>query len=213
MNKYIFSKNSQSKGITMIELLIVITILAVLMLILLWSLRGQTYKARDAKRKADIDAYEKIFEDYFNDKEHYPSLGSLDNCNSADLSPYVKKILCDPGPANDPYYYWVNGDETVYAICADLENDNDPDIVQLGCGSGCGENGDYDYCMVVGGGIDLVGGDFGEGGGEGQFLGSWACDGGGICNSYEDPEGSGCPRSWAESDCQNLCGIPSNRCP
>ena len=64
--KSIFRKSS---GITMIELLIVIAILAVLMLVLLWSLRGQTYKARDAKRKADMDAYEKIFEDYFNDKE------------------------------------------------------------------------------------------------------------------------------------------------
>ena len=208
--KKIKNIRSKSRGITMIELLIVIAILAVLMLILLWSLRGQTYKARDAKRKADIDAYEKIFEDYFNDKTHYPSLGSLDNCNSADLSPYVKKIMCDPRPANDPYFYWVDANETAYAICADLENDNDPDIVQSGCGNGCGAGGEYDYCMVVGGGIDLVGGDFGEmePGGEGEF--EYACQPGNVCNDVGLP--NNCEFTFQVSDCDGFCGDDSYVC-
>jgi prepilin-type N-terminal cleavage/methylation domain-containing protein len=203
--------SNHKRGLTMIELLIVIAILAILMLILLWSLRGQTYKARDAKRKADIDAYEKIFEDYFNDKTHYPSLGSLDDCNSADLSPYVKKILCDPGPANEPYFYWVDDDETAYAICADLENDNDPDIVQMGCGSGCGAGGEYDYCMVVGGGIDLVGGDFDGGGGTGDpGVYQYACVAGGVCNDVGLP--NNCDYTFASNVCNNLCGISTYTC-
>ena len=56
----------------MIELLVVITILAVLVIILMWFLRNQPYKARDAKRKADLKQYQVAFEDYFNDKESYP---------------------------------------------------------------------------------------------------------------------------------------------
>ena len=198
-----------SKGITMIELLIVIAILAVLMLVLLWSLRGQTYKARDAKRKADIDAYEKIFEDYFNDKEQYPPLGSLAICNSDVLSPYLKKILCDPGPANEPYFYWVDADGTAYAICADLENDKDPDILQVGCGGGCGTGGEYDYCMVVGGGIDLVGGDFGDTGevGEGPDVGNYACFPGSpssVCNNYDKGSWT-CEYTFINDDCDDLC--------
>ncbi|MFC1653968.1 type IV pilin protein [Patescibacteria group bacterium] len=215
MNKFLtYFSRKKSKGLTMIELLIVVVILAVLIMILMWAMRGQTYKARDAKRKADLDAYEKTFEQYFNDKDRYPLQGDLDNCGTSDLDPYLNKVLCDP-VLEEPYDHITDDDGTYYAICTDLENDSDPDIENGGCLNGCGTDGDYDYCVTVGISISDLGGSLGGGGGGGVDLypGPYACDPNGICNNYGIPNAQlYCPRSWVENDCQNLCGIPANRC-
>jgi type II secretory pathway pseudopilin PulG len=198
----------------MIELLVVITILAVLVIILMWFLRNQPYKARDAKRKADLKQYQVAFEDYFNDNESYPVDGSIDNCHSGDLRPYMNTVVCDPRPGDIPYDYIVDPNGKWFAICADLENDSDPDIAKVGCLNGCGTSLDYDYCAVEGIAISDIGGSLGGnggggGGGGGTFEGTFACDPSGVCNNYTDPEGAGgCPQSWAEGDCQGLCTLP-----
>lgn len=206
-------RNRQSKGLTMIELLVVIAILAILIIVMMWFLRNQPYKARDAKRKADLKQYQVAFEDYFNDNERYPNEGAIDNCSSGDLRPYVPSVKCDPRPGNIPYDYIVATDGTWFALCADLENDNDPDIFKLGCQDGCGTGLNFDYCAVQGITISDIGGVIGGGGGGGGasvFEGNFACDPSGVCNNYADPEGAGgCPRSWAESDCQGSCTLPN----
>jgi prepilin-type N-terminal cleavage/methylation domain-containing protein len=205
-------KLKNSRGLTMIELLIVIAILALLIIILMWFLRNQPHKARDAKRKADLKQYQVAFEDYFNDNESYPPDGAIDNCSSGDLRPYVPNIICDPRPGNNPYDYIVGTDGTWFAICADLENDSDPDIYKIGCQNGCGTGLDYDYCAVEGIAPSDIGGASGGGGSTtGTFEGNFACDPSGVCNNYADPEGAGgCPQSWAESDCNGLCTLPAN---
>lgn len=196
----------------MIELLIVIAILAVLILAALWFLRNQPYKARDAKRKADLRAYSVAFEDYFNDNERYPPTGSLDNCNTGDLRPYMTNVRCDPGAGNLPYDYITDANGTWFALCADLENDADPDIEKSGCSNGCGTGLAYDYCALTGVTMSDIGGGVGGGGGGGggTYAGTNACDPSGVCNNYADPEAAGCSQSWAESDCLGLCSLPAN---
>ncbi len=208
MKKILQTKLRTQHGFTMIELLIVITIIAILVVILLWFLRNQPYKARDAKRKADLKQYQISLEDYFNDNEAYPPQGTLENCNSGDLRPYMNVVACDPRPGKIPYDYIVDPEGKWYAICADLENDNDPDIARTGCQNGCGSSLDYDFCALEGISISDLGGSL-EGGG--SYEGSYACDPSGVCNNYADPAGAGeCPQSWAESDCQGLCTLPAN---
>lgn len=200
------------RGLTMIELLVVITILAVLIIILMWFLRNQPYKARDAKRKADLKQYQVAFEDYFNDHERYPDEGAINNCNSTDLAPYINSIRCDPRPGDNPYNYIVATDGTWFAVCADLENDSDPDIAKIGCNNGCGTDLAYDYCAVQGVTISGIGGSIsGEGLGP-AYAGAFACDAAGACNNYGTAQAArnfGCPRSWAENDCQGLCTLPA----
>ena len=224
MRKILSKKHLQS-GLTMTELLIVVAILAILFIMALLSWQTQTAKARDGKRKADLKRYSVVLEDYYNDNECYPTSTLLDNCGSTDLNPYLQSVLCDPR-TDDPYDYTVDPSCGWYAICTNLENDNDPDIEEVGCSGGCGTGGIYDYCLVVGESIAVVqtggGGDSGsdsdsgdsDSGGDsgGPYTGNYACDPTGVCNIYADPIAAGCPIAWDDPNCFNLCGNPANWC-
>jgi len=43
--------------------------------------------------------------------------------------------------------------------------------------------------------------------------GTYACDPIGICNSYKDAKGAGCPKTYADSGCLDECGNANVRCP
>ena len=200
---------NRQRGLTMIELLIVVVILAVLMIILMWFLRNQPYKARDAKRKADLKQYQVAFEDYFNDKQGYPADGAIDDCQGDSLRPYVTNIMCDPGAGSLPYDYITAPDGTWYGLCAKLENDTDPDIAKLGCTGGCGSGLAYNYCATVGISVTNIGGEIGGcgAGGASQGGGQYACDSSGVCNDF----GAGaatCVVNFAVSDCEGKCSLP-----
>ena len=61
-----------SKGYTLIELLIVITIIGILAVALLPSVLGAPARARDAARKADINNIIAALETYNSDHQQYP---------------------------------------------------------------------------------------------------------------------------------------------
>ena len=46
----------------------------------------------------------------------------------------------------------------------------------------------------------------------GTYGGDFACDAQGTCNAYSDPQAAGCPISFAQTDCQNVCSNPAYRC-
>lgn len=110
----------KKSGFTLIELLVVITIIAVLSLIGLTAYSSVQQKARDAKRKADVDAVAGAYEAnyalglYSGPKDEWFGSGGIPQ---------------DP-INNDTYYYSWNGVKTVpaasttytiYTICAKLE--------------------------------------------------------------------------------------------
>ena len=43
--------------------------------------------------------------------------------------------------------------------------------------------------------------------------GQYACDPLGICNSYQDAIGRGCPKTYADPYCLGACGDTTVRCP
>ena len=55
---------NNKKAFTLIELLIVITILAILVILAIWSITTNLAKARDGKRKSDLDRIKIAMEDY-----------------------------------------------------------------------------------------------------------------------------------------------------
>ena len=75
MTLFPFHRKRGSAGFTLIELLVVIAIIGVLSSIVLVSLRGARGKARDAKRKTELDQLQLILEMYFIDNDAYPSKG------------------------------------------------------------------------------------------------------------------------------------------
>jgi len=88
------SKIKNSKGFTIVELLIVIIIIGILAALVLNSFQGVQQRARDTKRQTDINAQSSQLEVYYTDNAGYPQFtGNIDtdswisaNLKGADLN-------------------------------------------------------------------------------------------------------------------------------
>ncbi len=108
-------------GFTLIELLIVIGIIALLTSLGTYSYNNAQAKARDAKRKQDINNIKKALQLYYEDNDIYP--------NTIDISTmgtYISSIPQDPKGENYIYAFTPGTcPPTCYKITACLENPND----------------------------------------------------------------------------------------
>lgn len=164
------SKKNHNTAFTLLEILIVIALLALVItaFIVLINPKLQIDKANDNKTKNDLAIFKKALEDYYNDRNCYPSpkqicyAGSLNGnpvnknpcyvCGnentSPDFSPYLKRLPCDPKHPAKKYLYQVDkvSCPTWFKIYADFDTTNDPAIYTLGCGNGgCGVPPKYGY--------------------------------------------------------------------
>jgi len=162
-----FSAKKKNKGMTLIEILVVVAIIAVLIVALFMIFRNSINKARDAERKKDLKQIKLAMEDYYNDNDHYPDADALKDCGGTSLNPYLKEIPCDP-VTGEPYLYLLYPDDGSmgYRVLTKLENKSDPVVGQLGCDNGCGmpedhelfsQSGDYVYGIAEG--VPIVYGD------------------------------------------------------
>ncbi|MFH1966901.1 MAG: prepilin-type N-terminal cleavage/methylation domain-containing protein [Patescibacteria group bacterium] len=159
-------RNRFKAGLSLIELLIVVTILS---LLIIGGLRGyflHLVKARDATRKDDLNRLKVVFTEYLGDYGCFPTFDTLENCGGDELIPYLDSIPCDPvGQA--PYYLDVDPAVTCprqYRVLATLEMKSDPVITSLHCdgAEGCGGTGleSYNYGVADGvpvGNVDYLG--------------------------------------------------------
>lgn len=138
------------EGFSLIEIVIVVTIISVLILGAIWAFQQQLAKGRDGRRKADLAKIQKMFEDYLNDNDCYSSDFLV--CGSTagtEFEDYLAEIPCDP--VNDSYYHYmytydVNANcPKWYKIYTKLESESDPIIAQVGCANGCGPSDNYSY--------------------------------------------------------------------
>lgn len=142
------------KGFTLAEVLIVVAIIAILAgTLLMGNIRGPLQKARDSKRKQDINKITRTLEDFYNDYQHYP-VGNIDSGTFADaawgsdFSPYIPLLPKDPlSPSRDYYYQTGPSLQNFFALYAKLENTADPDIEEVGCQDGCGPGRAYNYVV------------------------------------------------------------------
>ena len=213
------------KGFTLVELLIVIAIVIIILILVFLNFNTQLKRARDAKRKADLSRIQMSFEEYFNDRDSFPSEAILHNCGSRDLDPYLASVPCDPS-SREPYLYVPSEPLSAgYRACAKLEDKTDPDITRIGChpDNGCGYGAGYNYCLAAGVSVTPSGfNPFAEPTPTPTptpiYEGAYACTPGGACNNYDDPAAPqyGCPVSW-EFGCpvqgsSAACANPANRC-
>jgi len=149
------SKNT--KGFTLIEMLIVITIIALLASLILVGMGGARAKARDARRIADLHNLQNALELYYAKFYFYPeSQTSWESFSAILTDPQigigVSSIPKDPlTNVGKTYYYGRSSDGQDYILGAQLETkdpalDDDIDGTQYGvnCGS---EVGDTIYCI------------------------------------------------------------------
>lgn len=144
---------SNKSGFTLIELLVAATIIAVLTMIGVVSFTTTNQRARNGKRKADMEQTRAALELYKSDDSagagKYPAGGSFTGMAT---TLKTAKYLSDPLPQDpknlDPfiYYYTAPPAQTSFCICADLEGTNQGNSADVTCGS-IGAAGPY-YCLV-----------------------------------------------------------------
>ncbi len=115
-------KNKQ--GFTLIELIIIITILGILAAMISGNFITSLKKGRDARRKADLEQIQRALEMYYEDKKAYPLTadwtfgGQFTDLASGKI--YMVKVPNDP-ISGKSYEYQSNG--SYYKLYACLEND------------------------------------------------------------------------------------------
>lgn len=140
------------KGFSLIELLVVITIIAALVAVALPNFLGARQRAKDAKKKAELRELKSALRLYYNDFNSYPGgTGTVINgCGATGTSACAQTGPFQAGPGggetvymkNLPADYWYNRhplkptDTDDFLAKATLENASDSDIAgsQARCG-------------------------------------------------------------------------------
>jgi prepilin-type N-terminal cleavage/methylation domain-containing protein len=197
-------------GVTLAELLVVVSILSMLMALGLVYLRTQVFKGIDARKKAEMRRIGIAVEEYEKDNDCYPLPSQVVCSPGVGLQPYMDKIPCDP-ETNTSYLY-VHEDSscpTWYKFYTDLINDKDADYV-----AGLGPGGEFSFVYGSSNApVDSVAG--GGGGPPANFYGcfSGSCNPIGWDNLKPGPE---CDPSFQSSTCYGACldsgGAPINDC-
>lgn len=150
------------KGFTLIELLVVISIIGILATLLIANLGGVRERARDAKRKNDLNQIQKALELYKNSQStpEYPETGDVEDL-AADFEPdFMEDVPHDPKCSFDstsgdwectgswPDYNYARDetDSLKYVIWTCLENKSDQQKDMAGaspadCVSACQTSG------------------------------------------------------------------------
>ena len=169
-------KNQQA--FTFIELMVVATLIAILIAvgITLFDPIKQLQKSWDGKRITELNTLQKVFEDFYNDKNRFPlpsdvcfdsaSAPRIDlygktacSCHicghspqSPDFSPYLGALPCDPQSSQKEYLYdydCLTTSPSWFRIYAKLSVTSNPIIIQVGCGGGCGPSPNFAYNYLV----------------------------------------------------------------
>lgn len=136
-------------GFTLVELLIAISIIAILASITYVNFNAAQDSARDGRRKEDLKTLKSALVSYYQDKGLYPPSQGVgqkaqyasDNQNTPwipDLtSNYIGKLPKDPGQTGSEtgcagtqkvYCYIVAADRTSFVLWAKLDRENDPQL-------------------------------------------------------------------------------------
>lgn len=162
------SIRTANKGFTLIELLVVMGIIGVLAALLFTNFSGVRERARDTKRKNDLNQVKNALRLFYNDYQQYPAgTGTtINGCGSSTNPPstacawgtdsfsagspavvYMNQLPKDPLTGATEYSYTLV-DSDHFLIKAVLENSSDPAIVpsQTRCGAISPGATDYFVC-------------------------------------------------------------------
>ncbi len=114
---------TKRKGFTLLELLVVITIIGLLSSVGLASYTRAQARARDAKRQSDLTTLRNALELYYSENNFYVNTGGACTAVETSLAPLVpdftKQLPTDPGGQGLPYLYC--GSSQDYCLQAKLE--------------------------------------------------------------------------------------------
>lgn len=134
------------KAFTLVEILVVVTIISMLASIAAVSYSRFVKQSRDARRKTDIEQIRAASELYRNFKGVYPSSLAFDGSGEIidGATKYMTKVPSDPlytGPLSTTYYYSSTDPFQDYVLCAYLEGGSTTSMTVVCGGQNC------NYCM------------------------------------------------------------------
>lgn len=123
------------KGFSLMELLVVISIIAALVTISAVSYTTVNKRTRDAKRKSDVEQLRNALQMYRSENNSFPSIGggnftNASNLSTALVSTYIAVIPADPKTAQTYRYAatgFTNGVYYSYCLSAQLESEDPAD--------------------------------------------------------------------------------------
>lgn len=116
-------KNRRKNGFSMIELLVVTTIIIVLTTIGLVSYRSASMNARNGKRKADLESVRQALVLYRVDEGTYPA-GTSFTAMITTIADYLATLDVSD-PSGDPYVYSYTSNGSTFSVTALLEPDQE----------------------------------------------------------------------------------------
>ncbi len=109
------SSRSSRLGFTLLELLVVISIIGILVAMGAAAFTNAQQKSRNARRRADMKSIQTAMEQYYSLNDSvYPA-----SCNG--LGAILTPFPSDPKSSNPDYTCEVTANETAYCACASLE--------------------------------------------------------------------------------------------
>lgn len=113
---------NKKNGFTMIELLVVTTIIIVLSAIGLTSFGQASKNARNGKRKADIESVRSALVLYRTDNGSYPTTNSY-SVMMTTIADYISSDTVEDPKNTGSYVYTYNSAGSAFSLCALLEPD------------------------------------------------------------------------------------------
>lgn len=107
----------KTQGFTLIEILVVVTIIAIMTAVAVVSFSTFMKQSRDAKRKADLGQISAALEMYRSNNDTYPTTG-LTQLTAPTI--YIQTVPTDPKSSSYIYYY-SSATGTDYTLAAHLE--------------------------------------------------------------------------------------------
>lgn len=122
------------RGFTLIEILVTISIIALLTMIGVTNFRVANQRARDGRRQGDLEQIKAALELYRTDEAEYPAdITAGQTIESPTGTIYMNQVSTDP-LSTQTYYYSSDGE--TYTLCAALELDLSGACGGNNCGTG-----------------------------------------------------------------------------
>lgn len=121
------------QGFTFIEVLVVTTIIAVLTAVGVSNFGVANKKARDGKRKGDLEQIRAALELYYSDESDYPASLSFGSDFSSATETYMEVVPSDPKDDQNYVYSYGSRSFDLYAL---LEIETGDSYVGTDCGPG-----------------------------------------------------------------------------